>query len=457
MKKNDEIKLNIVDMTAEGNGIGRHEGMAVFVPHTAPGDEALVKIIKTTKTYAVGRLLELLTPADCRIKPDCAVCGPCGGCTYRHITYEAECAIKRKRVNDCLARIGGLDLQVEEMIPSPVTQGYRNKAQFPVGLDEAGNPVLGFYASRSHRIVPTENCRLQPQVFDRLCDAFLSYMKEQNVSVYDPESGKGLVRHFYLRIGFATEQVMACVVVGKGNLPNPNRLVELLKEAHPQITGILVNRNEKPTNVILGDKTTCLYGNDTIDDALMGVTFTLSLHSFYQVNPAAATLLFERAAQYADVNKNDTVIDLYCGAGAVGFCAGEKAGRLIGVEIVPQAVENAKENARRLGRDNCEFLSMDASDAARELAERGVKPDVVFIDPPRKGCEPSVLQTIARDFAPKRVVYISCDPATLARDAAILKELGYPMQKATAVDLFPRTPHVETVALFINHESECSM
>jgi 23S rRNA (uracil1939-C5)-methyltransferase len=337
-------------------------------------------------------------------------------------------------------------VQVEEMIPSPVVEGYRNKAQFPVGLDEKGEPVLGFYAPRSHRIVPTQNCRLQPDVFDRLCEAFLAYMKEQNVAVYDPETGKGLVRHFYLRIGFATNQVMACVVAS-GNLPEPQRLVHHLKNAHPEITGILVNYNRKPTNVILGDKTTCIYGKETIDDVLMDVTFTLSLHSFYQVNPAAATLLFERAAQYAQVSEKDTVMDLYCGAGAVGFCAGKQAGRLIGVEIVPQAVENAKENARRMGRENCEFLCMDASHAADQLAKRNITPDVVFIDPPRKGCDKELLETIANRLCPKRLVYISCDPATLARDAAILKELGYQMEKATAVDLFPRTPHVETVCL----------
>ncbi len=447
MKKNNEIQLNIMDMTAEGNGIGRFEGQAVFVPHTAVGDEVKVKIIKTAKNYAVGRLMELTKSADCRISPDCPVCGPCGGCTYRHITYEAECEIKKKRVNDCLARIGGLDVQVEEIIPSPKVDGYRNKAQFPVGLDADGQPILGFYAPRSHRIVKTEGCQLQPAVFDRLCQAFLTYMKEQKVSVYDPQKGTGMVRHFYLRMGFATGQVMACVVIGKGNLPHRERLVALLKEAHPEITGILVNRNPKPTNVILGEETVCIDGKDTIDDVLMDVPFTLSLHSFYQVNPAAVEKLFTRAADYAAVGDGDTVVDLYCGAGAVGFCAGKQAGKLIGVEIVPQAVENAKQNAKRIGRENCEFMCMDAAEAAKELARRGVKPDVVFVDPPRKGCDQSVLQTIANDFAPKRVVYISCDPATLARDAAIFKDLGYHMEKATAVDLFPRTPHVETVAL----------
>lgn len=449
MKKNEQISLTVTDMTADGNGVGRYEGQAIFVPHTAPGDRALVKIIKTAKNYGVGRLMQLLEAAPCRIAPDCPVCRPCGGCAYRHITYEAECAVKKKRVNDCLTRIGGLDLQVEELIPSPKAERYRNKAQFPVGLDENGHPVLGFYAPHSHRIVPTDTCRLQPEVFDRLCRAFLAYMQEQGVSVYHPETGSGTVRHFYLRMGFATGQVMACVVIGKGNLPNPGRLVELLQEAYPAITGILINRNPNPTNVILGEQTLCIYGKDTIEDVLLDVPFTLSLHSFYQVNPAAAALLFGRAADYAAVGREDTVIDLYCGTGAVGFCAGKNAGRLIGVEIVPQAVANAKENARRMGREGCEFLCMDASAAADELARRGTVPDVVFVDPPRKGCDRQLLETVAAGLAPKRLVYISCDPATLARDAALLKELGYPMQKATAVDLFPRTPHVETVALFL--------
>ncbi len=449
MKKNDVIELTIEDMTHEGNGIGRHNGCAVFVPHTAPGDTVRVKIIKTAKSYAVGHLEEVLTPSPCRIEPDCAVWKPCGGCCYRHISYEGECDIKLKRVNDCLERLGGVACRAKEILPSPVVEGYRNKAQYPIGVDKEGNPVLGFYAPKSHRIVPVRGCKLQPKEFDLLCDVFLKYVKQYRVSVYNGETGKGLLRHFYLRMGFATNEIMVCVVATAKTLPFQEELIEMLCNACPNVKSIMVNVNAKPTNVILGNEIHCIYGENTITDVLMDVPFTLSAHSFYQVNPKAAALLFQKAAHYANVTPNDTVVDLYCGTGAVGFCAGNGAGNLIGVEVVPQAVENAKYNAAKMGKTNAEFLCMDASEAAKELAKRGVKPNVVFVDPPRKGCEKEVLQTIAYDFKPNRLVYISCDPATLSRDAALLQEMGYVMKEATAVDMFPRTPHVETVALFV--------
>ncbi len=449
MKKNDIIDITIEDMTHEGNGIGRFEGCAVFVPHTAPGDTVRVKIIKTAKSYAVGHLEQVLAPALCRVEPDCAVWKPCGGCCYRHISYEAECEIKLKRVNDCLERLGGVECRVKEILSSPIIQGYRNKAQYPIGVDKEGNPVLGFYAPKSHRIVPVNGCKLQPKEFDLLCETFLEYVKRYKVSVYNTETGKGLLRHFYLRMGFATNEIMVCVVATNKTLPFKEKLIEMLCDACPNVKSIMVNVNKKPTNVILGAEIHCIYGESTITDILMDVPFTLSAHSFYQVNPKAAALLFQKAADYAEVTVEDTVVDLYCGTGAVGFCAGQKAGQLIGVEVVPQAVENAKLNAAKMGKTNAEFLCMDAAKAAQELAKRGVKPTVVFVDPPRKGCDKEVLQTIAKDFQPKRLVYISCDPATLSRDAALLEEMGYSMQKATAVDMFPRTPHVETVALFV--------
>ena len=448
MKKNDIIEFTIVDMTHEGNGIGRHGGCAVFVPHTAPGDLVQVKIIKTAKSYAVGHLEQVLTPAACRVEPDCAVWKPCGGCCYRHISYQAECEIKLKRVNDCLERLGGVECRAKEILASPVSQGYRNKAQYPIGLDKDGNPVLGFYASKSHRIVPISGCKLQPKEFDLLCETFLEYVKRYKVSVYNTETGKGLLRHFYLRMGFATNEIMVCVVATAKALPHEKELVQMLCKACPKVVSVMVNVNAKATNVILGNDIYCIYGKSTITDILMDVPFTLSAHSFYQVNPKAAAILFQKASEYANVTREDTVVDLYCGTGAVGFCAGKEAGKLIGVEVVPQAVENAKLNAKTMGKTNVEFLCMDAAEAAMELAKRGVKPDVVFVDPPRKGCDKEVLQTIAFDFKPKRLVYISCDPATLSRDAALLEEMGYQMKEATAVDMFPRTPHVETVALF---------
>lgn len=258
MKKNDIIELSITDMTDKGAGIGRYEGQAVFVPGTAPGDTVVAKIIKIARSYAVGRMEKLLTAASCRIQSDCSVSNLCGGCAYRHIAYETECEIKKKRVNDCLRRIGGIACQVDELIPSPMIDRYRNKAQFPVGQMPDGTPVLGFYAPHSHRIIPVQQCVLQPESFDHLCKAFLNYMQAEHVSVYDADSGKGLVRHFYLRAGFATGQIMACVVIAKGTLPNPDALIERLRAACPGLTCVLVNRNEKSTNVVLGEDTVCL-------------------------------------------------------------------------------------------------------------------------------------------------------------------------------------------------------
>ncbi len=447
MKKNDTVELYIEDVTAEGSGVGRIDGLAVFVPHTAPGDRVRAKIIKLTRSYGVAKPEKILSPARCRIEPDCPCYGRCGGCAFRHMTYEAECDFKRKRVDDCLRRIGGLTLTVEEMIPSPVTQGYRNKAQYPVGRNADGQPVLGFYAPRSHRVVDARHCPLQPPVFGALCDAFLDYLLETDVSIYDETTGKGLVRHLYLRTGFATGQTQAVVVINGQTVPRQDLMIQHFTRACPDITGILLNRNLAATNVILGEDTQCLYGAPTIRDTLMGVDFDLSPHTFYQVNPAAAQRLFERAAAYANVGPQDTVLDLYCGMGAVGLCAAKGAGRLVGVEIVPQAVENATLNARRAGVKHAAFYCADAAQAARELAGQGVHPNVVFLDPPRKGCEPALLQTVAKDFCPERLVYISCDPATLARDLAVLATFGYATQRATAVDLFPRTGHVETVCL----------
>ncbi len=434
-------------MNERGVGLGRVNGGVVFVPHTAVGDVVAATVVKQTRSYRVAHLDEIITPAPCRIAPDCAVCRACGGCTYRHMTYAAECAVKQKRVNDCLRRIGGFSLTVEELLPSPTVDRYRNKAQLPVGRDAAGRPAVGFYAPHSHRIIPLRRCLLQPEKFDRLAAAFVAALEEANAPIYNEETGQPGVRHLCLRTGFATGETLACICT-VGPLPNAHRYVQALRAAEPTLTGVLHCRNDRPTNVVLAGETRLLYGRGTYTDRLLGVPFTLSLPSFYQVNSAAAERLFLRAGEYAAAKSGQTVVDLYCGAGAVGLSAAPNAGRLIGVEVVPSAVEDARRNAAAAGRQNAEFWAMDAAEAGERLAREGIKPDVVFVDPPRKGCAESLLRLLAGQICPDRLVYISCDPATLSRDAALLARLGYALRRVTAVDLFPRTPHVESVALF---------
>lgn len=442
MRKNDEIILNITDVTNDGSGVGRHEGMAIFVPLTAVGDTAKVKILKVKKTYAFGKVTEILTPSKNRIEPDCAVFNKCGGCVYRHISYKAECDLKQNRVRETVRRIGGVDLEPKDILYSNNTDGYRNKAQFPVDL----NGRAGFYAFHSHRIIPCAECELQPEIFGKIISALEEWIIENNVSVYDESCHKGLLRHLYLRIAQATGEIMLTLVINGENLPCLDKLIKTITDKFPQIKSIQLNINKKDTNVILGDKCICVYGNDYITDVLCGVKVRLSPLSFYQVNREMAEILYNKAREYAKP-KGKNILDLYCGAGTIGLSMADEAKNIIGVEIVPEAVEDAKFNASNNGIENERFICADATGAAAELAQEGIETDVVIVDPPRKGCTEELINTIANNFKPERVVYVSCDVATLARDIKIFESLGYKLTEYTPVDLFPRTAHVETVAL----------
>ena len=447
MRKNDLVELEITGMTAQGAGVGHWEGMAVFTPLTAPGDRARVRIVKEAKSYAFGKLEELLSPSPDRIEPDCPCFSQCGGCCYRHITYEAELRIKEARVRDALQRIGGFDkLPRRPILGGNSRDGYRNKALLPLGTKKDGSLAMGFYAVNSHRIVDCSCCRLQPEEFHRAMDAFREWAAAYGDPVYDEATHSGRMRRLYLRKGEETGQVLACVVVNGNGLHHEAELVEALTRAVPGLASVVVNSNRERTNVALGKRCRTIYGSDTIEDVLCGLTFQLSPLSFYQVNRTQAQRLYELAGRYAQLTGKELLLDLYCGAGTIGLSMARQARRLIGVEIVPEAVENARQNAAVNHIENGEFFCGDAAEAARMLADRGERPDVIVLDPPRKGCSPDLVRTVA-EFGPERIVYVSCDPATLARDLKLFAQLGYPPVEAAPVDMFPGTAHVETVVL----------
>lgn len=448
LQKNQILTLRIERLSSDGSGVAHSaDGEAVFVPGTAPGDEARVRIVKDCGRYAFGILDELLTPSPDRVPVDCPVAGPCGGCSLRHLDYAAELRAKQESVLDAFRRIGGLEVPVLDILPSPDVDRYRNKVQFPVGVDKNGVPCIGFYAGRTHRIVPCPDCKLQPSVLNEIGNALCTFFAQQGIRPYDEQSGKGLVRHIFLRRGAHSGQIMVCLVCTRAKLPHAEQLCTALRGQFPAISTILLNVNAKNTNVILGSENHILYGPGYIEDTLCGVPVRLGPLSFYQVNTLAAERLYGVAAQYAQLTPDDTLLDLYCGMGTIGLSMAEQCRELIGVEIVPEAIESAKANAARMGEAvaaKSRFFCADAGQAATQLAAEGLHPDIVMLDPPRKGCDEATLSAVVR-MAPRRVVYVSCNPATAARDAAWLEQNGYHAEKVQPVDLFPRTKHCECV------------
>ena len=448
LQKNQILTLRIERLSSDGSGVAHSpDGETVFVPGAAPGDEADVRIVKDCKRYAFGILDHLRTPSPDRIPVDCAVAGPCGGCSLRHLDYTAELRAKQENVTDAFRRIGGLDVPVLDICPSPEVDRYRNKVQFPVGLDKNGNPCIGFYAGRTHRIVPCPDCKLQPGVLNDIGNALCRFFAENGIQPYNEETGWGLVRHIFLRRGAHSGQIMVCLVCTRPNFPHADALCTRLREQFADIATILLNVNSKNTNVILGTETHTLYGPGYIEDTLCRVPVQLGPLSFYQVNTLAAERLYGIAAQYAQLTPDDLLLDLYCGMGTIGLSMVDHCRELVGVEIVPEAIESAKANAARMGdavaAKSC-FFCADAGQAATRLAAEGLHPDVVMLDPPRKGCDEATLSAVVR-MAPRRVVYVSCNPATAARDAAWLENNGYHAEKVQPVDLFPRTKHCECV------------
>ena len=450
-EKNQMATVTITGITSEGNGVGTIDGFTVFVPLTAIGDIAKVKVVKLHKTYCYGRLEELLQMSPDRMTTDCAVFSQCGGCAYRHITYDAELALKEQLVRDAFERLGKIHAPHLPIIGSKRVNGYRNKAQYPVGTDREGRLSAGFYANRSHRIIPCQECQLQQPGFERLKQAVLSYAEANSVTAYDEAKHSGILRHICIRHAEQTGEWMVMLVCTRKKLPNPEQLVGLLLEAEPAVSSVVLNYNPKNTNVILGNHCQTIWGKPELVDILCGKTIALSPLSFYQVNHDQAEVLYGAAKSFANLTGGETLVDLYCGAGTVGLSMADQVRQLIGIEVIPQAVENAAENARRNRIEHAEFICADAAEATKQLRSRGITPDVVVVDPPRKGCDASVLEDIAA-MGPKRIVMISCNPATAARDCAHLGGLGYQTEKVQAVDMFPRTVHVETVVLLVRKD-----
>ena len=454
VRKNQLIPLHITGMTAEGNGVGHFCGLAVFVPQTAVGDELTVRIVKVQRSLAYGIIEEIITPSPDRVTPDCPVFQKCGGCVFRHISYEAECRIKAQLVADAFARIGHLTpKEILPMIGAESLTGCRNKAQYPCGISPAaGKPCFGFYAPRSHRLIPVVQCKLQPAVFGeilRKCQTLLGKEQFSALTPYDEETGGGVLRHLYLRQGHHSGEIMVCFVSAKDTKPVQEAfraLGTLLTADFPAVRSVMLNYNPQNTNVILGKKTVCLCGSERISDTLCGVPVSLSPQSFYQVNTAQAERLFAEAKRLAAPQKHELLLDLYCGAGAIGLSIADAVGRVIGVEVVPQAIGDAKQNAARAGIGNAEFFCGDAGEIAARFAAEGTKPDIIVLDPPRKGCDTVTLDACLQ-MAPARIVMISCNPATAARDAAYLCERGYSLDVLRPADFFPRTGHVECVVL----------
>lgn len=444
-KKNTVHTLDITGYTAEGMGVARLEdGRVVFVPNTIRGEQWQVQLLKVNKNVAWGRAVKPVLESACRVPSDCPHFGPCGGCQFRHMDYAEELQAKRQRVEDALRRVGGVDITVDTIHGAADTHRYRNKVQFPVAQGKNGVNV-GLFRARSHDVIHVPDCLLQSQVANEIGRALKGWMERGHVSAYDEKTGKGLVRHLYVRTNRAGES-LACVVVNGKKLPDEMGLVRALRDSTPALVGVVLNVNQKDTNVILGERYRTLWGRDWLEEDLCGLTFRLSVPSFFQINREQTEVLYGRAVEFAGLTGKETVLDLYCGIGTISLTMAGKAGKVIGAEIVPEAIEDAKENAARNGVTNAEFFCGDAGQIAYKLACDGVRPDVICVDPPRKGLAPDVPDVLV-SMAPERIVYVSCDPATLARDVKRLGGRGYAVTRAEAVDLFPRTQHVESVVL----------
>ena len=445
LKKNEIYPVRITGYTSEGAGVCRIGERAVFVPGTILGEEWDVRIVRSTSAAVWGRGEALRAASARRTEPDCPVYPRCGGCALRHMDYEQELALKQTHVQSCLTRIGGQTISALPITGAAQTDGYRNKVQFPV-QEQDGRPVAGFFSGKTHRVIPVRHCRIQPDCADAIRGAVLAWMEQYHIRAYDEQTHTGYIRHIYIRFGAESGQILVCIVANCAQLPKKKQLVAALLAAEPGITTIVFSPNTKKGNTVLGTEFHPLYGDGTITDTLCGLQFRLSAPAFYQVNHAQAERLYEKAVQLAGLTGNETVLDLYCGTGTITLCLARHAKKAIGVEIVPQAIEDAKFNAAQNGMENAEFFCMDAGQAAKMLAARRTRPDVIVVDPPRKGVSADVIEAIGT-MAPQRVVYVSCDPATLARDLKLLTATGYTLQTAEAFDLFPRCAHVETIVL----------
>ena len=449
LKKNDTLTLKIEDITNLGFGVAKHEGAVIFVSDTVPGDVVEAKIIKATSSYYVARAEKCVKLSEMRTGERCAITD-CKSCAYRLIGYGDELSIKTELVKSTFQKAGLADAKIADTVPSPAVCGYRNKAQYPISRSRNGKYILGFYAPKTHSVREAAACPLAPSVFSEILELLRAFFEKHSLSVYDETSGNGLLRHVYLRRGEISREVLLTIVINGEYLPHADELVALVTERFPDVKGILLNENRESTNVVLGEKYHTLFGRNYIFDTLCGVTLKLTAPSFYQVNHDAAELLYKKARELANLEKGDTLLDLYCGVGSIGLSMAADAGELIGIEIVDSAVECARSNAQSCGVSNAYFYTGDAADCehlldrAEAALGKKIEPDVIVLDPPRSGCDEKLLNFIS-SLSPKRIVYISCNPATLARDVAVMKRLGYAFGEITPFDLFPGTGHVESV------------
>ena len=454
-KKNDIVVIKIEDMGTEGEGIGKAEGFPLFVKDAVIGDEIKARIVKVKKNYGYGRLEEILTPSPFRATPRCTYHRQCGGCQLQSLSYDKQLEFKQQKVRNNLLRIGGFSAEELERIMEPIVGmedcwHYRNKAQFPIGTDKQGNPIAGFYAGRTHTIIANTDCALGVSENKEILEAVLLWMRSYRIPAYEEKSGKGLVRHVLIRKGFTSGELMVCLVINGRKLPKAKELVEALMQIK-NMTSVSYSINEKNTNVIMGTEIVPLWGKETIQDAIDDISFSISPLSFYQVNPVQTKKLYELAVEYAQLTGKETVWDLYCGIGTISLFMARRAGRVYGVEIIPQAIRDAKENAERNGIKNAEFFVGKAEEVLPEkYAREGISADVIVVDPPRKGCDEKCLETMLK-MHPERIVYVSCDSATLARDLKLLREGGYEPVRVRAVDQFPMSVHVECVVLLSKH------
>lgn len=472
--KGQEFSLEIDDMGTDGEGIGHKEGYTLFVKDALVGDIVRVKVIKAKKKYGYGRLMEVLQPSPWRVEPVCKCARPCGGCQIQHCSYERQLEWKEKKVRDCLERIGGFEkIPMEPILGMDRPYHYRNKAQYPVGYDREGNLVAGFYAGRTHSIIPNTDCAIQHPCNHVILETILDFMRKYDIPAYREEQHTGLVRHILTRVGRHTGQIMVCLVINGNKLPHEEKLVESLlqcplqvdisgengsekgsaentesvNQLNYEIKSICLNVNKEKTNRILGEKIVPIYGQSYIEDRIGNITYRISPLSFYQVNPVQTEKLYSTALEYADLHGNEVVWDLYCGIGTISLFLAQKASKVCGVEIIPQAIEDARDNAKRNGFKNTEFFVGAAEEVVPEQYEKSkgsLRADVVTLDPPRKGCDEKLLQTVVQ-MKPDRIVYVSCDPATLARDLKYLCGAGYELKKVRACDMFGHSSHVETV------------
>ena len=440
--KNQIYETVVTDYTTEGQGVAHIEGCAVFIPNAIAGERITVRIEKAQKTWAAGKIVEILEKSPHRCSRECSVAKLCGGCDFWHMDYAEETRLKAERVKNCLNRLGGENLTDMPILAAPACHGYRNKAQYPVA-QKKGKAYAGFFRAGTHEVVENSRCLILPEETDTVKAAVMDYVNQYRVTVYDEAAHKGLLRHIYVRRGAVSGQILVCLVCNGDQLPKVEELLKRLKKI-PGFATLVLSVNTKKGNAVLGDRFITLHGPGYIEDTLCGLTFRLSPRSFYQVNHAQAQRLYEAAIAQAEITREDLVLDLYCGVGTITLAMAGAAGKVIGVEVVPQAVEDAWDNARRNGIENAEFFCGDAGQAALALEKQGVKPDVVVVDPPRKGLNADTIEALHR-MGPRRIVYVSCDPATLARDVALLKQRGYTLKNALACDLFPRCSDIESV------------